>query len=264
VPDVARVLPTVSVVMAAHDEEAFLEAAVKSVAAGLRERADPFEIIVVENGSTDATGPLARRLSDEIGEMRVISLPAADYGRALRAGFLAATGATVVNFDVDYYDLGFLDRALEMLSLPDGPAMVLGTKRGAGAVDTRHWTRRAVTAGFVWLLRVGCGLGVSDTHGMKALRREPLRALAEACASGTDLFDTELVLRAERAGLRVAEIPVVVEETRPSRTSVLSRIPRTLLGLVKLRLALRGAGTVHDLPGGPPVAPGGPGGSPLP
>jgi hypothetical protein len=59
------------------------------------------------------------------------------------------------------------------------------------------------------------------------------------CRAGPDLFDTELVIRAERAGLRVEEIPVTVVERRPSRTSILGRVPRTLVGLARLRVALR-------------------------
>jgi hypothetical protein len=78
----------------------------------------------------------------------------------------------------------------------------------------------------------------SDTHGMKLLRREPLVDFADLCRAGPDLFDTELIIRAERAGMRVEEIPVTVVERRPSRTPILRRVPRTLVGLVRLRLAL--------------------------
>jgi hypothetical protein len=95
-----------------------------------------------------------------------------------------------------------------------------------------------ITAGFTTVLRVGFGLGVSDTHGMKAMRRAEVVAVAEHCRFGTDLFDTELVLRAERAGLRVGEVPVTVEERRPSRTPIARRILRTLGGLVRLRVVL--------------------------
>ena len=66
----------------------------------------------------------------------------------------------------------------------------------------------------------------------------PSRQYAEECFSGQDLFDTELILRVERAGLGTAEIPVVVRELRPARSSFLSRVPRTLRGLCKLRWAL--------------------------
>ncbi len=224
--------------MPAHDEEDWLASSVGEVAAGLRIRARPFQIVVVENGSSDSTAEVARGLASEIPELRLISFPAADYGRALREGFLAAEGEVVAIFDVDYFDLDFLDRALAVLDAPNGPAIVVASKRGAGAVDTRPMLRRLVTSVFALVLRKGFGLGVSDTHGMKVLRREPLVELARVCRFGTDLFDTELVLRAERAGLRAVEIGVTVEERRPSRSSILRRIPRTLSGLARLRLAL--------------------------
>jgi glycosyltransferase involved in cell wall biosynthesis len=224
--------------MPAHDEEAYLAPAVRDVVTGLRERGRPFEVVVVENGSTDATAGVARALADELAEVRVVSLPHADYGRALQEGFLSASGDLVGIFDVDYYDLGFLDAAVALAGAPEGPAVVVATKRGAGSPDTRPLLRRLVTTVFSTILRVGFGLRVSDTHGMKVLKREPLVPIARACRYGTDLFDTELVLRAERSGLRAVELPVVVEELRPSRTSIVRRIPRTLAGLARLRVAL--------------------------
>ena len=224
--------------MPAHDEEAYLAPAVQAVVEGLRDRGRPFEVVVVENGSTDATAAVARELAEELPEVRVASLPEADYGGALKEGFLQATGELVGIFDVDYYDLGFLDAAVALAAAPDGPAVVVATKRGAGSTDTRPLARRLVTTVFSTILRVGFGLRVSDTHGMKVLRREPLVPIARACRYGTDLFDTELVLRAERSGLRAVELPVVVEERRPSRTSILRRIPRTVAGLARLRVAL--------------------------
>ena len=228
----------ISVVMPAHDEAPFLAPAVREVAEGMRSRGE-FEIIVVENGSTDATADVGKDLMEEIPELRVLSLGAADYGKALRMGFLAARGEVVAFFDVDYYDLGFLDRAVALMNQIEGPALVVGSKRGEGAIDNRPWARRMVTLVFSNILRYGFGLGVSDTHGMKVLRREPLVPLAEACRFGTDLFDTELILRAERAGLRSGEVPVIVQELRPSRSSIAKRIPRTMANLVRLRAMFR-------------------------
>ena len=88
------------------------------------------------------------------------------------------------------------------------------------------------------MLRYGFGLGVSDTHGMKVFRRRDVAPVVAICRFGTDLFDTELILRMERAGLAVAELPVTVTDTRPPRTPITSRIPRSLAGLARLRLAL--------------------------
>lgn len=226
-----------TVVMPAHDEEPFIAGAVRDVAQGMRSRGE-FEIVVVENGSTDATADAAKALTGDIPELRVLSLGVPDYGKALRMGFLAARGDVVAFFDVDYYDLDFLDRAVALITGPDGPAVVVGSKRGDGAVDTRAWSRRMVTLVFSTVLKVGFGLKVSDTHGMKVLRRQPIVPLAEACKFGTDLFDTELILRAERAGLGSGEVPVVVQELRPSRSSIARRIPRTIANLVRLRVVL--------------------------
>jgi glycosyltransferase involved in cell wall biosynthesis len=228
----------ISIVMPAHDEEPFLAAAVGEVVEGLRGRDGAFEIVVVENGSTDATAAVAAKLAGEYPEVRSLSLDRADYGHALQQGFLAARGEAVAIFDVDYYDLGFLSRALDALNQPGGPSIVVGTKRGPGSVDTRAWSRQLVTRVFSTILHFGFGLKVHDTHGMKVLRRDDVVALVQGSKFGTDLFDTELVIRAERAGMRVDELPVVVAETRPSRSSIVRRIPRSMVGLARLRVVL--------------------------
>lgn len=230
--------PEVSVVMPAHNEEGLLDTTLTDVTKALRGRDLRFEVLVVENGSTDATLADARAFAADDDSVVVLTRPTADYGEAMRAGILGATGAVVVVFDVDYYDAEFVDRVLPSLTVDGGPAIVVGSKRAPGTTDTRPWPRRAITAGFTTVLRFGFGLGVSDTHGMKAMRREVVEPIVRRCRHGTDLFDTELVLRADRAGLVVAEVPVTVEERRPSRTPIARRVARTLVGLVRLRVQL--------------------------
>ena len=227
-----------TVVMPAFNEAEILESSVKSVVDGLRKRGEAFELIVVENGSTDETATIADAIAASEPEVRVEHRVDADYGRALRAGLLTARGAAVVNFDTDFFDLDFLAAAVTRVLEPNGPAIVVGSKRGEGASDERAPLRKFATAVFSGVLRVGFGLHVSDTHGIKAMRRDAVEPFARACKSGQDLFDTELILRVERAGLNTSEIPVGVTELRPARTSIMKRVPRTLLGLVKLRVAL--------------------------
>lgn len=230
--------PRISVVMPAYNEAEILATSVKDVVEGLRERGETFEVLIVENGSTDGTLALAEQIASEFPEVRVAHRDEANYGRALRHGLLDANGDAVVNFDTDYFDLDFLAAAVGRVLSEGGPAIVVGSKRAAGANDTRAPLRKAATWVFSTILRVGFGLRVSDTHGMKAMRRAAVAPYAEACFSGQDLFDTELILRVERAGLGTGEIPVAVHELRPARSSFLSRVPRTLRGLCNLRIAL--------------------------
>jgi glycosyltransferase involved in cell wall biosynthesis len=228
-----------SVVMPAHNEAEYLETAVREVHDGLRARDLDFELLVVENGSTDGTLEIAHKLAREYTGVRAISRPVANYGAALRDRLIASTGELALTFDVDYYTLDFVDQALPLLEAGDSaPVMVVASKRATGSRDERPWPRRLVTAVFGWLLRVGFSLSVSDTHGMKAMRRAPIELLVQRCRFVSDLFDTELVIRSERSGLRVAELPARAEERRPSRTPIWRRVPRTLVGLVVLRITL--------------------------
>lgn len=226
--------------MPAHNEEEYLPGAVEAAVSGLRALGTDFEIVLVENGSSDDTAALGDSLAVRHPELRCVSLPRGDYGLALRRGFEEATGDIVVNFDVDLVDLDFLKRALDLLDDRE-VAVVVGSKRTRGAEDRRSPGRRLVTAVFSMILRHGFGLHVSDTHGLKAMRREAMGPVVRQCRYGEDIFDTELLLRAERSGLSVREVPVVVRDVRPPRTSILLRVPKALVGLLRLWIAIRGS-----------------------
>jgi glycosyltransferase AglD len=228
---------SLSVVFPAYQEEQYLPSAVRDVVTGLRADGAEFEVIVVENGSRDRTKEVADELAAEFPEVISMSHHEPDYGKSLRAGLMRASKTYVVNFDVDLYDLGFAKRAIAKAEA-ERLAIVVGSKRGSGSNDTRAPLRKLVTFTFSTILKVGFGLQVSDTHGMKVLRRSKVVPIAEKCLFGTDLFDTELVLRTERAGLRTGELGVTVEEKRDARTPIVSRITRSLLGLAKLRMTL--------------------------
>lgn len=231
----------ITVVLPAFNEADMLESTVTRILEGMRARGLDFEIRIVENGSTDATVAVASGLAAAHAEVHAASLGRADYGDALRTGLEQGTGEVAVIFDVDYFDLDFADAALAVLDptpAPTGPVVVVGSKRATGSQDTRSPLRRAATATFSGILRRAFGLTLSDTHGMKVLNLRALRPTIATCRCSADLFDTELIIRAERAGFAVAEVPVVVRELRPSRTSILRRVPRTIGGLVRLRRVL--------------------------
>lgn len=223
----------VSVVVPIHNEASTLPQAVPDLLSELALVDATFDVTLAENGSTDATVAVATTLAATHPELHVITLSEPDYGAAMRSGFLAAEGNWVVNFDIDYFSGSFVTTALTT-----GADVVVASKRVAGARDNRGSLRRIATWGFNLLLRTLFRVSVTDTHGMKAVRREVVADIGPKVISTQDLFDTELVIRAERAGYRIAEVPAIVTETRQPRTGIWGRVPRTLLGLLRLRLAI--------------------------
>jgi hypothetical protein len=95
-----------------------------------------------------------------------------------------------------------------------------------------------VSLGFTTILRLLFDPRMDDTHGMKALRREVVQRFAPQTVMGRDIWDTELIIRARRGGVVVKALPVTVEEKRKPRSSIVRRIPRTMKGLLRLRLVL--------------------------
>lgn len=219
----------IAIVIPIHNEAGFLAGAWDRLEPGLDQIAADVSVYLVENGSTDGTLDVAQALSNPA--VTVISLSEPDYGAAMRAGFLVAAEADwVVNFDIDYSSIPFVVGLLETRA-----DVVIASKRAEGSDDRRSPVRRAGTLAFNLLLKGLFGSGVSDTHGIKAFKGEVIRKLVPTTTRTQDLFDTELVLRAERAGYQIEEVPVVVEEMREARSSYLKRVPRTVRGLVQLR-----------------------------
>jgi glycosyltransferase involved in cell wall biosynthesis len=227
-------LTVISAVVPVHNEAGFIDDALPELVADLGGLPHPFEIIVAENGSSDATAAIARSIGDGDPRIKVLELEAADYGAAMRDGFIAATGDWVVNFDIDYFSASFVADAMEMEA-----DVVLASKRAAGSDDRRSAFRRLGTWGFNLLLRVLFRSSVSDTHGMKLISRAVIEDLVPTVVSTQDLFDTELVIRAERAGYSIAEIPATVIERRAARSSFIKRIPRTVAGMWRIRNQMR-------------------------
>lgn len=224
-------MPRLTVVVPVHNEASFLPAGLPSLMEATFGADPEAEIILVENGSSDGTAALAESIGG--GRIRVMRLPRPDYGEAMRAGFLEASGDWVVNFDIDYFSRAFLEQVLAT-----DADLVIGSKRDPLSEDRRPFVRRLATRTFNLLLRTILGSRVSDTHGMKGFRAGLVAELADRVVSRQDLYDTELVIRAERAGYRIVEVPVVVEELREARSSLLRRVPRTLRGLLRIRRAL--------------------------
>jgi glycosyltransferase involved in cell wall biosynthesis len=241
-------VPDVSIVIPVYNEEGILREAVTELLDGLEivrtALGAPeleFEVILAENGSRDRTVELAEHLASERPEIRTFSLGEPNYGKALRRGILEARGMYVICEEIDLCDLDFHRRALEHLRHDDAD-MVVGSKAMKGASDERPLFRRAATRVINGMLRVALDFHGTDTHGLKAFRRETLLPVVEACVIDRDLFASELVIRAGRAGLHVLEIPVRLHEKRPPAINLVKRVPNVLRGMAKLTYVIRFGG----------------------
>lgn len=229
-------VPRYSIVIPIHNEAECLEAEVRGLVGELDNRLVDFELLLAENGSSDATPEIAEALATADSRIRVLRSPIPDYGYAMKMGMLAGRGDFVANFDIDFHDVPFLLAASVLLEA--GAGIVVGSKLMKGAEDRRSFARHLVSYGFTTLLRLLFDPRMDDTHGMKVLRREVVQEYAPRTVMTRDLFDTELIIRARRGGVVVKAIPVTVEEKRKPRSSIVRRIPRTMRGLLRLRIRL--------------------------
>ena len=231
----------VSVVIPVYNEAAILEASLVDLCERLRAEGLRFEVVVAENGSRDGTAERARGIAERIPEVTMFSYPQPNYGGALREGIYRAQGTYVICEEIDLCDRDFHRRALEHLRHGDCD-MVVGSKAMKGSMDQRPLFRRAATRVINGMLRVALDFRGTDTHGLKAFRRDTLLPVVEQCVIDRDLFASELVIRAGRMGLHVIEIPIRLHEKRPPAINLTKRVPAVLRGLTKLTYVIRFGG----------------------
>jgi len=229
--------PELSVVIPVYNEEAILRDSVVELVRGLDAEGWHFELWLAENGSRDRTREIAAELAASDPRVKWFSCPAPNYGAALRMAIEQAAGRFVVCEEIDLCDVDFHRRALALLRA--GAAdLVVGSKAMAGAHDRRPLGRRAATRAYNGLLRVTLGYRGTDTHGLKAFRRAALLPVVARCIVGHDVFASELVIRAQREGVAITEIPVELAEKRAPSIHLARRVPRVLRNLARLMAAI--------------------------
>lgn len=228
---------SLSILIPIYNEETILERAVRELVRELDEAGYSYELILCENGSRDRTREVGRALAGELPQVELLSYPEPNYGRALAAGMRKASGDILVCFEIDFWDVDFIAEALSRMQAND---IVIGSKRARGARDTRPYVRRLATRVFNLMLRVLVGFRGTDTHGLKALRREPVAPIVEVCETDRDVFATELIVRAQYLGLAITEIPIAVHEIRRAPINIYRRVPKAIKQVLRLSKLSRG------------------------
>lgn len=230
--------PRVTIVIPIYNEEAILRTAVAGLLDGLKDVTYTYEILLAENGSKDRTVEIANELSARFPTISTFSASEPNYGKALREGIGHARGEFIICDEIDLCDTDFYERALDLL-FRDEADFVVGSKVMEGSNDERPPFRRFGTKVINGMLRVSLGFKGTDTHGLKAFRKQQVQPFVDACVVDKDLFASELVIRSERGGVRMREIPVRILEKRPPSIGLTKRVPAVLKHLARLIYAIR-------------------------
>jgi putative flippase GtrA len=255
-------VPHVDIVVPVRNEERDLAPSVRRLVAYLRE-SFPFraQVTIADNGSTDATWVIADRLARELPEVRAVRMELPGRGRALRAIWSQSEAEVLAYMDVDLStDLNALLPLVAPL-LSGHSDVAIGTRLARGSRVIRGPKRELISRGYNLLLRTLMGARFSDAQcGFKAIRRDQARALLPLTRDTGWFFDTELLVLAERAGLRIHEVPVDWIDDLDSRVDIIATALADLRGMARLGAGFaRGSIQVPQLRG-----PGGPGARGLP
>lgn len=231
-------MPKLSVVLPVYNEVDVLERNAVKIHSFLSGSFPSFEILIVDNGSTDGTLDKAVELSNRYESIRAIHLDAKGRGRALRAAWLSCDSETVSYMDIDIAtDLEAFPRMIR--AVEDGCDIAIGSRWIPGAVVHRSLMRGVLSGGYNTLLKILLGAGFSDAQcGFKAIKRDVFLALAPNLKNDEWFFDTELLYKASKKGFAIREIPVKWDERkdRKSKVNVLPTIIDYLVLAIKLRL----------------------------
>jgi len=226
----------VEVVIPVYNEERVLAASIRCLHAYLRNGFPyPFVLTIADNASTDGTLMIARQLEAELTGVRVVHLELKGRGRALRHVWGGSDADVVAYMDVDLS--AKLDAFLPLVAplLSGHSDLAIGSRLARGATVVRGPKREFISRGYNLLLRRVFRARFSDAQcGFKAGRVEIVRALLPAVEDNEWFFDTELLLLAQRNGLRIHEVPVDWVEDTDSRVDIARTILDDLRGLARL------------------------------
>jgi putative flippase GtrA len=243
-------VPVLDVVVPVYNEEADLATCVTRLRAYLSDHFPyGFRITVADNASTDRTWQIARSLADRLPDVAAVHLDAKGRGRALRQVWQASDALVLAYLDVDLStDLAALLPLVAPL-ISGHSDLAIGSRLARGSRVVRGPKREFISRSYNFILRAGLAARFSDAQcGFKAIRGDVARRLMPMVKDTGWFFDTEMLVLAERAGLRIHEVPVDWVDDPDSRVDIVSTAIEDLKGVVRVgRTLARGELPLHTL-----------------
>jgi putative flippase GtrA len=223
------------VVVPVFNEQADLVASVRRLHAAMQALPFPWRITIADNASTDETPRLAARVAAELTGVRVLRLTERGRGRALRAAWTSSDAKVLAYTDVDLStDLSALLPLVAPL-ISGHSDLAIGTRLTRSSRVVRGPRREVTSRAYNLILRAFLRVRFSDAQcGFKAVRAEVAHALLPLVRDEEWFFDTEMLVLAERGGLRIHEVPVDWVDDPDSRVELLRTAQADLLGVLRL------------------------------
>lgn len=233
--EAATVTTMLEVVIPVYNEERDLAASVLGVRRYLATLPWTFRVTIADNASTDGTAVIARRLAHTYDDVCVVHLAEKGRGRALKRVWSGSDATVLVYMDVDLStDL----KALLPLVAPliSGHSdLAIGTRLGHGSRVERGPKRELISRGYNLLLRGTLHAHFTDAQcGFKAIRADVAREVLPLVEDNAWFFDTELLVLAERAGLRIHEVPVDWVDDPDSTVDIVRTAIDDVRGIVRV------------------------------
>jgi glycosyltransferase involved in cell wall biosynthesis len=228
------------IVVPVYNEEVVLESSIRRLVQYLANEIDrPWRVTIADNASTDGTAAIARRLESELNGVRALILPRKGRGYALKQAWGSSTAHVLAYVDVDLStDLAAIPPLIAPL-VSGHSDIAIGTRLDRASRVTRGPKREFISRSYNMLLRGALSVTFSDAQcGFKAIRNDVAERLLPLIEDDGWFFDTELLIIAERSGLRIHEIPVDWIDDPDSRVDVRSTAIDDLRGMARVGYSL--------------------------
>jgi glycosyltransferase involved in cell wall biosynthesis len=253
----AAFLVDVDIAVPVFNEERTLEASIRRLHGFLSSRFPlSWRITIADNGSTDGTLAVARRLSYDLPGLEALAVPRRGRGAALRAAWSTDLARVVSYMDVDLST--DLDALLPLVAplLSGHSDLAIGTRLHHAARIRRSLKRELISRSYNRLLRLALRARFSDAQcGFKAIRADVARQLLPLVRDEGWFFDTELLVLAQRRGMRIHEVPVDWVEDSDSRVQIVPTALADLRGVARLLLRRSSSAPAAVSPPAPALAP---------
>lgn len=232
----------ISIIIPIYNEEPILEQEINNLLQEISYKLPPeyndLELVLVENGSTDNTLEIAKKLASQFSQIKIAVLDNPGYGKAVKYGISVASTKYVAICNIDFWDINFLKQGLDLI-IEDSADIVVASKTLKTSRDKRNFIRRLITKGFNLFLKLYFHYQGSDTHGLKVFDRKKLTSIINECVTERELFDTEFMIRAQYKDLKIKELPITIVEKRKTSHGILKRVRPTIKDLFIIKKSLK-------------------------